>query len=81
MLPLFLIIWLVSCGLVFLFGLLLTGEPIVAFLLLIVWAIVSGILLVLLWAILTISTFFGIPFVVVIAVVIVAWFLLGRIRR
>lgn len=80
MLPLFLIIWLISCGLVYLFGILLTGEPFVAFVLLIIWAIVGGILLVLLWAILTISAFFGIPFIVVIAVVIVAWFLLGRIR-
>lgn len=44
----------------------------------IITAIISGVLLLVIWAILTISQFFGIPLVIVIAIVIVAWFIFKR---
>jgi len=42
-------------------------------------AIISGIFLLIIWATITISQYFGIPLLVVIAVIILLWFLLGSI--
>jgi len=41
-------------------------------------AVVSGVLLLVIWAILTISQFFGIPLIIIIAIVILAWFIFRR---
>jgi len=41
-------------------------------------AIISGVLLVITWAIITVSQYFGIPLIIVIAIVIVAWFIFSR---
>ena len=41
-------------------------------------AIISGGILVLIWAILTVSEFFGIPLLVIIAIVILAFFIFGK---
>lgn len=41
-------------------------------------AIISGVLLLVIWAILTISQFFGIPLIIVVAIVIVAWLIFRR---
>ena len=41
-------------------------------------AIISGVLLLVIWAMLAISQFFGIPLIIIIAIVIVVWFIFGR---
>jgi len=41
-------------------------------------AIASGIVLAIIWAIISVSQYFGIPLIIAIAIVIVAWFILGK---
>ena len=41
-------------------------------------AIISGVLLLVIWAIFAISQFFGIPLIIIVAIVIVAWFIFRR---
>ena len=74
----YLIAWIVCilCGA--LTGALLTESKRIILAFSIVAAIISGVLLLVIWAILTISQFFGIPLIVIIAIVIIALFIFER---
>ena len=79
--PLFMI-WLIGLGVSFAIGMIVSdGKLPIGLICLLVWALAGGVMLALIWAVFTISAFFGIPIVVVIALVIIAWFILGRVRR
>ena len=74
----YLLAWLIFtlCGT--LMGALITESKRIILVFSIVAAIISGVLLLVIWAMLAISQFFGIPLIIVIAVIIIAWFIFSR---
>lgn len=76
MVIMFLTIFVIGLIIAFFLGLFL-HDIAISIILMIIWIFLGGPVLLIIWAMITVSAYFGIPLLVVIAIVILAWFMFG----
>jgi len=72
----FLIVFAIGLIIAFLLGLCLQSV-LASFIFMFLWICIGGPILLIIWAMFTVSAYFGIPLLIIIAIVILAWFIFG----